>query len=226
MKIAIMSDIHSNLEALESVLADIKADEIYCLGDLVGYGPNPNEVVEVIRKENIPCIIGNHDHSTITGDTYYYSPFAAKTIEWTRKEISEENLDFLKKLKTKKIIDVDEKKIELVHGSPKDPIWDYVLPDYPKLKLVDFLKEDRVDSIFVGHSHIPFIFENENRFFVNVGSVGQPRDHNPHAAYAILDVEQWNVEIRRVDYDIKTAVDKIFKSELPNFLGERLLTGW
>lgn len=228
MEIAFIADIHSNMEALKAVLAEIgakKMQKVYCLGDLVGYGPDPNRVVEAIKSRNIPCIMGNHDWAVMTGETKWFNQYAAEAINWNRKKTSEANRAFLASLKETLVLKKGGKRILLVHGSPKRPLFDYVYPERSKRELESFFAEEEVDIICVGHSHVPFVYEKDGKVFINAGSVGQPRDGDKRASYAVLDTKTWKAEICRVAYDSTPTKEKIFKAGLPKFLGERLALG-
>lgn len=225
MKVVFISDIHSNLEALKAVLKEIdelKIEKFFCLGDVVGYGSDCNMCCEIIRQRKIPSILGNHEVAVIKSNALGFNPIASEAIFWTIDHITEENLEFLKTFPEKIEVTLDGLKILIVHGSPFDPINEYVFPNYPLERIVD-----AVDAkiIIMGHTHIPFVKEVKGCLIVNSGAVGQPRDRNPNACYAILDTEKRNVEIFRVKYDVKTTAEKIIKSGLPQFLAQRLFLG-
>ncbi len=241
MKAAIISDIHSNLEALLAVIKDIKKRRIkstFCLGDLVGYGANPNECIELCLNETKLIVAGNHDWATINKtDISTFNPVAAEAIRWTQKNITKNNLNKLKDLDLIKKIG----NIVLVHATPsKAAQWDYLFT------LEEFKNEfSHFDNqvCFIGHSHIPcavyqdangytdFLRENpfpiikNRRYIVNVGSIGQPRDLDPRLSYAIYDGNNNTIDIVRLDYNIPLAQQKIIDNGLPDILAERLLVG-
>jgi len=223
MKLVFISDIHSNLEALKAVLKEIEKispREVYCIGDLCGYGANPKEVIEAIRSLNIPCLMGNHDFAVATGDTSWFNPYAAEAIEWTRKQLNEEELSFLSNLKLRMLITVSGIKVLMVHGSPKDYLYDYLYePDE------ETVRELESDLLVVGHTHIPFIKKFGEKLVLNAGSVGQPRDRDPRASFVVFDTDIREAEIVRVEYDIGTAAKKIMDAGLPRVLAERLYEG-
>ncbi|MEE8168703.1 MAG: metallophosphoesterase family protein [Candidatus Hydrothermarchaeales archaeon] len=221
MKIAVLSDIHSNMPALKEVLKGIDGMEIFCCGDLVGYNPFPNEVVELFRKKHIHCILGNHDQAVITGDTSWFNPIAARAIEWTIEALKDENLEFLKTLPR-----VYEDGFYAVHGSPRNQLEEYVYPDYPLEVLLSFFDSTEKNVMALGHTHTPFQKRLDDKLLFNPGSVGQPRDLDPCAAYAILDLDINDVEIRRVEYDIDEVADAIIERGLPTALAQRLHLGW
>ncbi len=237
--IAIISDIHSNLEALEAVLKDIKnrnIREIVCLGDIVGYGANPNECIEIIKKLNCLSVVGNHDYGVLGKESLdFFNELGAIAILWTKKVIKPENLKFLDSLPLIIEEKIKGKKVIFSHANPKYPeIWEYLYPDYTNEVF------DCGDLIFVGHSHIPFVnseegnlllhegkisLEDDKKYLINPGSVGQPRDGINKASYCIFDEKSFKIEIIRVEYDIKKAYEKIVSSGLPEWLGERLFLG-
>jgi putative phosphoesterase len=225
MKVAFISDIHSNLEALETVVKEIdklNVEKIFCVGDVIGYGANPNECLNVIKNKRIPCVMGNHEEAVILKDTSNFNVYAAEAIEWTIHRITKDNLKFIKSFPEKLGIDVDGFKVLVVHGSPFDPINEYVYPDYPLERIVDAVD---VDVIVMGHTHVPFVKEVKGCLVINSGSVGQPRDRNPGACYLILDILERKAEIFRAKYDIKKAAEKIIKAGLPEILAQRLFLG-
>lgn len=223
MKIAFIADIHSNLEALEAVLAKIdslKIKQIYCLGDLCGYGADPNAVIEIIRKRKIPCIIGNHEWAILNQTTEGLNPIAAVSIWWHVDKMKRENLEFLRKLEDRYVLRIKNQRVLLVHGSPSNPIEEYVYEQDINEK---FLKD--YGAVVMGHTHIPFVKEVGSKLAINCGAVGQPRDENSKASFAVIDDENFTAEIIRVEYDINTAAEKIIKAGLPEFLAQRLFLG-
>ncbi len=247
MRRAILSDIHGNLEALEAVLADVatqNVEEIYCLGDIVGYGPNPRECIDRVLGFNV-VVLGNHDQGALF-DPEGFSSGAERAIFWTREQLeasdsSEQAVkrwDFLAELPRV----VRQPGLLFVHGSARNPLNEYVFPEdiynTKKLEKIFSLIEHRC---FQGHTHVPGVFTEDNRFLhpgdigyryafgpqkvmVNVGSVGQPRDSDPRSCYVILTDE--DVEFRRLEYPLEQTVEKIYAiAELDNFLGDRLRDG-
>ncbi len=239
MLYAIISDLHSNLEALTAVLEDIesqKPDRIVCLGDIVGYGANPVECMKIIREKEILTIAGNHDFAVV-GKTNinYFNAYAKEATLWTRKVLSETDKDFLRELPLVEYID----NFTMVHGTLYSPeLFDYIQTTYDAFLSLQLL-EGQV--CFLGHSHVPITFfqgevisycqkpevqlEKGVKALVNVGSVGQPRDENPKASYALYDSEKLKVWIRRIPYDIEAAAQKILNANLPKPLAERLHLG-
>lgn len=242
MRILVISDIHGNYPALEAVLASaVTVDAVWCLGDLVGYGPFPNECIERIAAlPNLTCLLGNHDAAVVTSrDIDRFNDEASHVIYWTKREITRENEAYLAKLPEI----VTTNWVTMAHGSPRQPTWEYLIDQMSAL--VNFAFFDTQIAL-VGHSHLPLAFTvNEKgdsvtrtmvqasepqkivtRCIFNPGSVGQPRDHDPRASYGILDPEEQTWEIRRVKYDIKTTQKAIQKAGLPEKLCKRLGEGW
>lgn len=237
---AVISDIHSNLEALRAVLEDIDRrdiERILFLGDVVGYGPDPGECINLVKKRCFHSVAGNHDWAVIGyTPTDYFNYNARIAIEWTRDQLSDEDLEFLQSLSIVKVM--DSESLFLVHASPRQPdAWNYILTLYDAEVNFQYFKE-RI--CLIGHSHVPFIIErlpsgeivihrdeialkDSCRYIINVGSVGQPRDGNPKAAYGIITGE--SARIVRVDYDISSTQEKMRRAGLPEFLIERLEKG-
>lgn len=220
MKVALLADIHANLPALERVLECVGELPKFCCGDLVGYNPFPNEVIEIVKKEKIVSILGNHDHAVLTGDTSWFNSTAKKAVEWTKEELTSESFNFLKNLPQ-----VYDNEFYMIHGSPKDPLEEYVFPEDPEYVFLDFFNYTNSSIIVLGHTHAPFIKKINERLIFNPGSVGQPRDHDSRASYAILDTGTLEVEIKRIEYDIEKTTKKIRESGLPGRLAMRLFSG-
>ncbi|MEW5798480.1 MAG: metallophosphoesterase family protein [Bacteroidota bacterium] len=232
MTIAIISDIHSNLEALTVVLNEIerlKIRQVYCLGDVVGYGANPNECIHLLWERNIPCVAGNHDKAAIKEiDIDDFSDAARSGIAWTRSVLTHESIQYLKSLP----LSLVEHGIMFVHSSPDEPQeFRYLI--YPEDTLFSY-KAFSVPLCVVGHTHRPVVFcedmvsthiVRDKKFIVNAGSVGQPRDGNWRACFMLVDTDAWSIEYVRLEYDVKTAREKILAAGLPKKLGDRLLVG-
>lgn len=240
MKYAIFSDIHGNLEALQEVLKNLdgKVDRYICVGDLVGYGANPNECIEEIVKLNCLTVAGNHDYAAINlTPVDVFNNFAKEAILWTQKELSKENKNYLKNLKL--VENVDD--FMIVHSTPFEPEnWFYIFTFEDALKNFNYFNKQ---ICFIGHSHQPFIIildehgkcsiykknilkiEKNKRYLINVGSVGQPRDNNPETCFFTLDLTKQEIMMKRVVYDVKIAQQKIINSGLPKILAERLTKG-
>jgi len=241
-RIAILSDIHGNLPAFEAVLADIKSagvDERWCLGDLVGYGAQPDECVALAKDECELTLIGNHDLVVIGKlDIADFSLNAAVAARWTQENIGQESIDFLNTLAPM----ANGRAIGLYHASPRDPVWEYVLSTMLADACMDAM-ETRIGA--VGHSHVALYFWRSERgavagehapggtnldlsqgdWIINPGGVGQPRDGDPRAAWLLLDLETWTAEWRRVEYPIDEAARAIQQAGLPLALSDRLYHG-
>ncbi len=224
-----MSDLHANLAAVERILADMPSyDELYCLGDIVGYGPQPNEVVETLKAHNPTVILaGNHDHAVVTGDTSGFVEHAGKAIQWTRQNMSQQNLSFLEALRPSARRSVETQTIALYHGSPRDPFNEYVFPGTSPTVLRELIKLSNATVLLQGHTHVPMAFRDGPSVLLNPGSVGQPRDGDSRSSYMILEVDGENVnhKIRRVQYDVEKTSQVILANGLPRFLAERLRQG-
>ncbi|UCH50627.1 MAG: metallophosphoesterase family protein [Chloroflexota bacterium] len=243
MRYAIIGDIHSNLEAFEMVLrdADVKGgfDKIWCLGDVVGYGPDPNECIERLCQFEHVCVAGNHDWAAIGKmDTADFNPVAAQACQWTAQQLTAENIEYLQNLP----LSICQEDFTLIHGSPREPIWEYLL----SLEgAQDNFSHFETTYCLVGHSHVPLIFElvdskvvyemfpegaelrlGERRMIINPGGVGQPRDGDPRASYALYDTEARTVYHHRVEYDIQATQKKMTELGLPAPLILRLSVGW
>ena len=239
MRFAILSDIHSNLEALEAVLADARAEgctEFVCLGDVVGYNANPSECVKAIQDLNCPVVKGNHDEqASIVTSTESFNELAEEAIDWTRAQLSTEEKRWLADLRlTKQVRD-----FTIVHATLDTPgQWGYVFND---LDAVASFTYQHTSLCFFGHTHWPTAFVRDDsvrritvgqvvlspgkKYFINPGSIGQPRDRDWRAAYCILDTDRQVVEQRRVEYDLETAQKKIREAGLPDRLADRLSVG-
>ncbi len=221
--IAVISDIHGNYPALMAVLKDMpRVDLILCAGDLVGYYPFPNEVVMEIRRHRVACIRGNHDRAVINNEYSRFNRYAEAAAIWTYEHLDKENMDYLKTLRDSMILNMEGKRIAIHHGAPFNEDA-YI---YPEDVDEGFLEHDHADILILGHTHVPFIVDYGNKAIINPGSVGQPRDGNPKASYALMDLKLWNFEIRRVEYPVEEVERKIFEEGLPEFLAERLYYGF
>jgi putative phosphoesterase len=220
MKIGLISDIHGNAVALEAVLKSMgPVDAIVCAGDIVGYNPYPNETIDLLRKYTVKCVSGEHDKAVITGDTEWFNGVTADTLKWTAKHLKKENMEFIRNLPEH--IECDG--MTVYHGSPgsmKDLVFEY---EPEKMCSVFDTVEHQVFAF--GHTHVPVLKECGEKIVLNPGSVGQPRDGNNQASYAIWDTVTHEFEIRRVDYDYKQVQAKILAEGLPELMAERLAYG-
>jgi len=229
MLVGVISDIHSNMAALSQVLEELgrkNPDYILCLGDIVGYGPQPNQVCEELRgKEKVIAVKGNHDQAVLSGETERLNEAATQAVEWTRERIDESNLHFLGSLNEYEALEFDQFHVFAVHGSPRDYLNEYVYEDTPEEELESMFEEAKAHLIATGHTHIPYVREVGTRLFMNAGSVGQPRDRDRRASYVVIDTEERSVNIQRVAYDVEQTAGSIKSSRLPDSLGERLYYG-
>jgi diadenosine tetraphosphatase ApaH/serine/threonine PP2A family protein phosphatase len=242
MKVAVISDIHANRQAFEATLEAIAASdaaEVWCLGDLVGYGADPDACVALARQHAAVCLAGNHDLA-VTGDIPLsdFSTGASLAAEWTQEVMAPENVAFIESLSPQG----REQSVGLYHASPRDPIWEYVLSTL----LADLCLDEQADRIcLIGHSHVALSFVRHpgelaageprrdgahlnlaiGEWLLNPGSVGQPRDGDPRAAWLLLDLDDLTVSFQRTDYDIAGAAAAIRAAQLPDSLAERLEYG-
>jgi len=223
MRVGIISDVHGNLVALEEVLERLEScEKIYCAGDVVGYYPFPNEVVETFQRMEIESVMGNHDYAVANNDFWGFNPYAAEAGVWTRKNMKREYLIWLSKLPIK----IETDWFSVYHGTPADDetaFEVYIYPDDPII--FEFLRIIG-KNVIVGHTHIQFLRESGGKFFVNPGSVGQPRDGDPRAAFAIYDTEKNKFELKRVRYNIDEVCEAVERAGLPEFLCNRLYDGF
>ena len=242
MRLGVISDIHGNLPALEAVLREIdeaEVDETWSLGDVVGYGAEPNECTTLVSERCTVSLVGNHDLGMLDAlDLSTFSPAAARAVRWTRKVATEATVSYLRKLEP-----LDEsREVAVYHASPRDPVWEYVLWPEQAAECMA-VQAERVS--LVGHSHVALHFGpgeggevraaqpaagatldiSEGRWLLNPGSVGQPRDRDPRAAWLELDTSEWSAHWHRVAYDIDRAAEAIVAAELPEQLGRRLYSG-
>lgn len=241
MRYGIFSDIHSNLEALDAVIEDYKKEEIdryLCVGDVVGYAANPKECIGKVKRLTMVTVAGNHDWASVNlFSTDYFNPNALEAVSWTTRNLDEQCRYFLEHL----ILVYKNEDLTMVHGTLDKPgDFNYMTDGYIASRTFELLE---TNICFVGHTHVFGVFvkskdgriqyqeessidiKEDNKYIINVGSVGQPRDANPKAAYCIYDTEKKNVQIQRISYDIQATRQKIINEGLPRFLGERLLMG-
>jgi putative phosphoesterase len=227
-RVAFVSDVHSNLEALEAVLDEIGKLKVYCCGDIVGYCASPNEVVRALRDIGAVCVLGNHDQASLSGDVGDFNPRAAMAAIWTSQHISDESRAFLGSLPREVSAEIGGKRLYMTHGSPDDTMWEYVLPSTHSDLFDYYLQKVGADVMALGHTHQAFQWRRDGGGLVfNPGSVGQPRTGDVRASFAILSVEAGEVqlEIRQVEYDVERAAKKIVESGLPPSLASQLFSG-
>lgn len=246
MRAAVISDVHANLAALESVLDEVSrayVEEIWCLGDLLGYGAEPDACTELVRESCDVCLVGNHDLAVLGAlDIATFSEAAAEAVAWTQQNVDERTLDFVRGLKPSG----ERADVELFHASPRDPVWEYVLSAEQAAACFD-VQTRRI--ALIGHSHVALYFTRpvnagraavrgaqggdgallaagEGDWLINPGSVGQPRDGDPRAAWLELDTDTGEARFHRVSYDIERAAAAVISAGLPRRLAERLQVGF
>ena len=239
MKYALLGDIHSNLESLQAVLEDARGQGVThyaCIGDIVGYNADPVACLEIVRSLKCVAVRGNHDHYCSNPDELNgFHPLAADVVDWTRKQLSQDQQAYLRNLKLVSPVET----FTIVHSTLDTPeMWGYV---FDKLEAEANFNYQTTTLCFYGHTHVPLAFEKSDtirfglyskikvtlgkKYFINVGSVGQPRDGDPRAAYAIYDMINNVVELRRVSYDIQRTQKKILDAGLPGRVAARLAVG-
>ena len=242
MKYLIIADIHSNLEAFEAVLEDAQNHggfgHTWCLGDVVGYGPDPAACIKLLKQLDPVCVCGNHDSAAVGKiDVGDFSSEAARANRWTAGQLSAEDREFLSGLPDLLV----EDDFTIVHGSPRQPVWEYISHSFTA---ADNFRYFATRFCLVGHTHVPFLFEHDgaevsgsvlrdgdmlvlgdNRLIINPGSVGQPRDRDPRASYSILDGDEMVLRNYRVTYDVTATQEKMENSDLTDFLVSRIAWG-
>jgi diadenosine tetraphosphatase ApaH/serine/threonine PP2A family protein phosphatase len=245
VKVAAITDVHANLPALEATLADVDAlgvEEVWCLGDVVGYGAQPDECAQLVRERCAVCLVGNHDLAVLGAlDVGAFSEAAAAAVWWTRDHVTEATLEMLRGLEPRE----SREGVALSHASPRDPVWEYVLSSEQADACLD-AQEERIGLI--GHSHVALFFTRPAEpqpgevrgaqagdgtllrldgggWLINPGSVGQPRDGDPRAAWLELDTDEGSARFHRVEYDVEAAAAAIVAAGLPRRLADRLQVG-
>lgn len=236
MKIAVISDVHANILGLQAALEDMQKQgisKIYCAGDLVGYAPFPNEVIELIQKHQIPTVMGNYDDAIgnmrfICGCDYKDEQaqiLGEKSISWTKEHTSEQNLAFLRSLPTEVKFEIGKQKVLIVHGSPRR-LNEYLTESAADDYLLELVEEAETDVLVCGHTHIPFHKVIQGKHVINAGSVGKPKHGKPSATYVTIDFEhKVRVDIQQVEYDYEAVARAIDESALPNEFAEKLRRG-
>jgi putative phosphoesterase len=218
MRIAVLSDVHSNRVAFEAVLADMPdVDALICAGDVVGYNPWPAECVELVRERDVSTVMGNHDRAVASGTAFRFNSMAQAGVEHARKRLSESQIAWLADLPTERR--AFDGRVKIVHGHPDDPDH-YTMPE----EFSPALLGDE-DVLVMGHTHVQHHEIFDEGIVLNPGSVGQPRDGDPRAAYAVLDLDDLTVELHRVEYDVEAVQAAVAEVGLPSRIGSRLLEG-
>jgi predicted phosphodiesterase len=235
MRHAVFSDVHANLPALEAVLRDIEARGIeskFCCGDIVGYGSSPNECIDLLCENDVQCVMGNHDYRAVNAEydgDFEENEMARDALAWTRRVLSDDSREFIQGLP----FEICTDPLNIAHGSPRDPLFEYV---HNWAKVFRIYPHLYAPVTFLGHTHQPAIYEIFRKLVVNVGSVGQPRDYDPRAAYVVLDdevrkkdgfldMDNGAVRVVRVEYPTARASSGIIRAGLNEYLGQRLSWG-
>lgn len=225
MKLALISDVHANVVALEAVLADMDGrgvGGILSAGDVVGYYPYPRETIALFQERSIVSIQGNHDRAVLSAGDPRMNPWARNAISWTASRLEEDEIDYLRKLPRHLSIGIDGTGVAVFHGAPFDD--DYYL--YEEEATEDLLTMAKCDLLVLGHTHVPFIKRFKRGMIVNPGSVGQPRDGDPDACYSIYDTSIRRAFLLRVPYDIEAVAQRTRAEGLPASLADRLFEGY
>jgi putative phosphoesterase len=237
LRLLVVSDIHSNHTALQGVLDDAAPwDQCICVGDIVGYGPDPNECIGALRDNVFKCILGNHDHEVITGDAsplegapgnFCFNPRAARAIDINRGLLTSTSRAYLEGLPTSLRIKIDSVNIAVYHGSPRAPLSEYIMPKEAKMRAAQLITESDCNLLVLGHIHKPYAIEHGDTLLLNPGSVGQPRDGDSRASYAIIEITRGRIkpQIHRVKYAIDRTQEKMKRLGLPESLATRLGLG-
>ncbi len=241
MTVVIFADVHSNIHALEAVLQDAgNCDAYWCVGDVVGYGPRPNQCVARVMEVDVLAIAGNHDLGSLGEiDVQHFNPYARIACEWNGKRLDERSREYLESLP---LYLEPEPGVTLVHGSPRDPVWEYILSTWEAVENFEVLK---TPLCYIAHSHAPVVFcldgedcdlfvpeegkkyhlEEGSKYIINVGSVGQPRDGDPRACYVVFDADDRRIRYHRVEYDVGRTQEEMRQAGLPTPLVNRLSVG-
>ena len=237
LRLLVVSDIHSNHAALRAVLDDAAPWDVgICAGDTVGYGPDPNECVSAVRENGFECVMGNHDYevqhgagSLLQGASrrFRFNPHAARAVEINRELLAPGSMATLKTLPKSLRLEIQGADIAVYHGSPQAPLREYVMPDEAKRRAAQLIAEAGSRILILGHTHKPYTLKHRGALLLNPGSVGQPRDSDPRASYALVQLSDGEAKsiIRRVEYDIETTQTRMREKGLPEPLATRLRVG-
>jgi putative phosphoesterase len=224
MKLAIVADIHSNHQALKAVTREMERediDQVVCAGDIVGYGASPNECCHIVRDVAAHAVLGNHEISALTNDATGMNPYAAAASRWTASALEEGSHRYLGSLEIESKFEAGDMKVAMYHGSVRSAI-EYVYEDEIN---EDIVRSSGGDLLILGHTHVPYVKDFGSIMAINPGSVGQPRDGDSRASFAVLDTKMRSCVVRRVGYDIDGASEAILAAGLPRLLAERLFLG-
>jgi putative phosphoesterase len=226
MKLAFISDIHSNVHALSEVLEkidDLKVDEVFCCGDIVGYNAFPKECIDLVRELRIKSVIGNHDLATVDNKLSWFKEDCAMGIKYSIENLEKSDIKFLKNLDFELDFVRDGVSFYMCHGSPRDKIFEYIQPWFTEEVLSAIAKDVDADYIITGHTHIQMEAAVGSQVFLNPGSVGQPRDGIAKSCFMVFDTVELKASWYRLNYDIKAAADAVLKANLPVVFAEKLI---
>lgn len=231
MKILVIADIHANIVAFKAVLSDVKDfDLIIHAGDIVDYNPWPGEAIDLVRELGVKTVIGNHDRDSATGSPIGYNPYAEISCLWTHRRLTRKEKVYLLRLPETLTYNFNGVKVFMCHGSPNFPVDEYIFPPptTPESYLKELVTKVGADILILGHTHVPFIYKVDEKYVLNPGGVGQPRDGDPRASYVMMKVDGGEVkfEHRRMRYDVEKVADEILKVGLPEMLARRLYFGF
>jgi predicted phosphodiesterase len=228
VRLGLVSDIHANVHAFAAVLEDLAdrgVERLLCLGDIVGYNAHPNECVALLRKHQALAVMGNHDWAATEGEPEGFNPYAVEGVRFSRRTLTGENRAWLAALPRARKVALDRGFLGMYHGSPREPLAEYVFPSSDPAHLDELARAAGAPrAVALGHTHLP-MRRGEGTVFLNPGSVGQPRDGDPRASYAVLDGATLATEFYRVGYDVDAAAKDVRDAGLPEFLWQRLLRG-
>ncbi|MEF8878954.1 MAG: metallophosphoesterase [Candidatus Thermoplasmatota archaeon] len=228
MKLAFISDIHSNIYAFKKVIEKIEQidiEKIFCCGDIVGYSTYPKECIKQVKKYDIVSVKGNHDYAVAENNPKGFNPMGVAGVKFNRKKITDDDLSFLKNLPEELFFEKDGKKFYMTHGSPRNHLMEYVHPWISDETLKNFSTIKKCDIMIFGHTHVPMKKQVDDTLFLNPGSVGQPRDGNPNSSFMVLNTDSLKAEWYRVPYEIDAAVESVKRTSLPEKIGNRLYQG-
>jgi len=230
VRLLIVSDIHSNFEALETVIEKAgDFDLAICAGDIVGYGPDPGDCVETLKRLKFRSVSGNHDLGVTTGEgsVSHFNVHAARAVNINRRLLNQDQMQWLGKLPKSLELDIEGARVSVYHGSPSRPTWEYVFPTEAEARAGEFFETTGADIIILGHTHVPHTHRTEDALLLNPGSVGQPRDGDPRASYMLVYIEDGETEVRhgRAEYDIDIVMERMRRLDLPAPMVTRLKHG-
>lgn len=226
MKVLVVSDVHSNLAALEAVLDDVGSWDIaVSAGDIVGYGPHPQECADLLGFKNFRCVRGNHDNAVATMETEWFNDYAADAISINRGMLSPVTIKWLGALPTELKFEVGGLSFAVYHGSPTEPLTSYIYPADAEKNADRLLNHTHADILIIGHTHIPYQVNRGSKLILNPGSVGQPRDGDPRASYLTIETNPLHAEHHRVEYNIDATTEAMEAIGLPHILATRLYRG-